>query len=37
MESDLRSLGVVGGLVEGEWKEKWRGWTAEFKELIGEL
>jgi diketogulonate reductase-like aldo/keto reductase len=35
MESDLRSLGIVGGLVEGEWKEKWKGWTDEFRELIG--
>ena len=35
MKSDLRSLGVVGGLVEGEWKEKWKGWTDEFRELIG--
>jgi len=30
-------LGVVGGLVEGEWKEKWKGWTDEFRGLIGEL
>jgi diketogulonate reductase-like aldo/keto reductase len=37
MESDLRSLGIVGGLVEGEWKEKWKGWTDEFRELIEEL
>ena len=37
MKSDLRSLGVVGGLVEGEWKEKWKGWTDEFRGLIGEL
>jgi diketogulonate reductase-like aldo/keto reductase len=34
MESDLKGLIIVGGLVEGE---KWKGWMAEFKKLIGEL
>lgn len=36
MRGDLEGLEVLGKLVEGEWKEKWKGWLGAFKKLIGE-
>jgi diketogulonate reductase-like aldo/keto reductase len=36
MAGDLASLRTVGATIEGLWKEKWKGWLEEFKDLIGE-
>lgn len=36
MRNDLEGLETVGQLIEGEWKEKWDGWLAAFKQLIDE-
>ncbi|KUJ08455.1 Aldo/keto reductase [Mollisia scopiformis] len=36
MKRDLLTVDAVGGLIEGEWKEMWKRWLNDFKEVIGE-
>ncbi|KAK2624357.1 hypothetical protein QTJ16_006307 [Diplocarpon rosae] len=37
MRGDLKGLEVLRDLIEGEWRETWQKWLAEFKEMIGEM